>query len=78
MIDDLICHADLEAPVGRGCTLIRVSRNCLKDPAILRSLRSNPDKLANLAIVWSDASAEIVTLMIDRGGAERWRYRCRH
>ncbi|MCA0358322.1 MAG: hypothetical protein LCH78_15995 [Proteobacteria bacterium] len=77
MIADFISNADVEVPAGGGCTLLRVSRKSLRDPVILDSLRSNPDKLANLAIVWCEESAEIVTLVIDRGGAGSWRYRCR-
>lgn len=78
MISDLIAYADVEAPVGGGCTVLRVSRERLKDAGVRSGLSSNPDKLASLALVWSDEAAEVVTLLLDHGGARGRRYRRPH
>ena len=78
MIADLLAYADVEAPVGGGCTVLRVSRRRLQDGDIRADLSSNPDKLASLALVWSDDSAEVVTVMVDHGGAKGRRYRRAH
>lgn len=78
MIIDLLAHADVEAPVGRGCTVLRLSRRRLQDGDLRAGLGSNPDKLASLALVWSEDSAEVVTVMVDHGGAKGRRYRRAH
>ena len=68
MISDLIAIADVEAPVGGGCTVLRVSRERLQDKTLKGELTSNPDKLGSLALVWSDESAEVViTYEVDDG-----------
>lgn len=78
MISDLITHADIEAPVGSGCTVLRVSRDRLKDRTLKGELGSNPDKLGALALIWSEDTGEIVTVLVDRGGAKGRRYRKPH
>lgn len=78
MISDLIAFADVEAPVGGGCTVLRVSRDRLKDRALKGELMSNPDKLGSVALIWSEESAEVVTLLVDHGGAKGRRYRKPH
>lgn len=78
MIGDVIAYADIEAPAGSGCTVLRVSRERLKDRALKAELACNPDKLSSLAIVWSEDSAEIVTVLIDHGRAKGRRYRKPH
>jgi len=78
MIEDLIACADVEAPVGRGCTVLRVSRACLKDRALKGAISTSPEKLSSLALIWSDQTAEVVTLLIDHAGARGRRYRPSH
>lgn len=78
MISDLMAHADVEASVGGGCTVLRVSRERLKDAGVRSGLSSNPDKLASLALVWSDETAEVVTVLLDHGGSRGRRYRRPH
>ena len=78
MISDLIAFADVERPAGDGCTVLRVSRRSLEDRDLRRQLASNPDKLATMALVWNDQSAEVVTVLIDHGGAKGRRYRLEH
>lgn len=78
MINDLLAHADIEAPVGGGCTVLRLSRQRLRDRDLKAELGSNPDKLAGLALIWSEDSAQVVTVMVDHGGAKGRRYRKAH
>lgn len=78
MISDLIALADVEAPVGGGCTVLRVSRERLRESDVRADFASNPDKLASLALIWSDEAAEVVTLLVDHGGAKGRRYRRPH
>lgn len=78
MINDLIAFADVEAWVGGGCTVLRLSRERLRDRALRRELSSNPDKLGALALIWRAETAEVVTLLVDHGGAKGRRYRKPH
>jgi hypothetical protein len=78
MIDGLLTCADLEAPVGGGCTVLRVSRERLRDKTLKGQISTRPEKLSHLAVVWSEDSAEVVTLLIDHGGAKGRRYRGAH
>ena len=78
MIEDLLAHADVEAPVGGGCAVLRVSKERLRDRTLKAQVATRPEKLASLALVWSDEAAEVVTLLVDHGGAKGRRYRARH
>jgi hypothetical protein len=78
MIEDLVAHADVEAPVGGGCTVLRVSRERLRDRSFKAQVVTRPEKLGALALVWSEEAAEVVTLLIDHGGSKGRRYRARH
>jgi hypothetical protein len=51
MIETLIAHADVETPVGRGCTALRISRRQLQDRELRQSLGSKCDRLASLALI---------------------------
>ncbi len=65
MLDALIHNADVEAPVGGGCTVLRLSRERLMDRALRVSLGPMADRLETLAVVLAD----------DHGGREGRRYR---
>jgi hypothetical protein len=78
MISDLIAFADVERPAGDGCTVLRVSRRGLEDRDLRKQLACNPDKLASLALVWNGESCEVVTVLVDHGGAKGRRYRRAH
>ncbi|WP_374576432.1 DUF4258 domain-containing protein [Phenylobacterium sp.] len=78
MIEDVLSNADVEAPVGGGCTVLRVSKQRLRDRTLKGHVTTRPEKLASLALVWSDEAAEVVTLLVDHGGAKGRRYRARH
>lgn len=67
-IEEILAHADVEQPIGDNCTLLRVSRR--------RSARLNiDDRLGRYALIWSDDTAQIVTVMPLHDGAAGRRYR---
>lgn len=75
VLDALILHADMEAPVGSGCTVLRFSRERLRDRDLRASLGATADRLGSLAVVLCDDTGDVVTVLHDHGGAEGRRYR---
>ena len=71
LIDTLLENADIDAPVGGSCRLLRVSRRRLLD----QSLRGEADRLSRLAVVWSDHTSSIVTIVHHFRGRAGRRYR---
>lgn len=70
-VDDILIHADVEHPIGDNCILLRVSRQ--------RSARLNiDDRLGRYALIWSDDTARIVTVMPLHDGPAGRRYRRKH
>lgn len=61
-------YADFEAPVGGGCTLLRMTRDRLDDPDLADGLGAERERLRGLSIVWS-GTGEIVTVVRPRRGA---------
>jgi hypothetical protein len=69
-IEAILTHADIERPIGDNCRLVRVSR--------LRSQRLNiDDRLGRYAVIWSDDTARVVTIMPVHEGAAGRPYRRR-
>jgi hypothetical protein len=67
-VQAILVHADIERPIGDNCRLIRVSRR--------RSRTLNiDDRLGRYALIWSDDSARIVTVMPVHDGVNGRRYR---
>lgn len=69
-IETILIHADIERPIGDNCRLMRVSRD--------RSRGLNiDDRLGRYAVIWSDDTARIVTVMPLHDGPTGRRYRRR-
>ena len=68
-LDDLISLSDVDTPIGSNCRLFRVSRKALKRHDYTGS------KLARYAVIWSDDSQSIVTVMPLKSGRAGRRYR---
>ncbi len=67
-INALLANADVDRPIGGNCRLLRVSRQ--------RSAALNiDDRLGRYALIWSDNTAQIVTVMPLHNGASGRRYR---
>ena len=70
-VQAILVHADIEHPIGDNCRLMRVSRR--------RSRKLNiDDRLGRYALIWSDDSARIVTVMPVHDGVNGRRYRKQH
>ena len=77
MIKDLIANADVEEPVGRGCTVLRLSRRRLQDQSVRAALGARADQLQSVALIWSE-DGEVVTVLHDHGSRAGRRYRPVH
>jgi hypothetical protein len=75
LIDALISYADFEAPVGGGCTVLRMTRDRLYEPDLAERLGADRERLRGLSIVWSERTGEIVTGLRPRRGPAGRRYR---
>jgi len=75
LIEALMSHADFEAPVGRGCTVLRMTRDRLDDADLAASLGGKRERLRGLSVVWSERTGEIVTVLRPRRGSAGRRYR---
>lgn len=75
IVDALVSYADFEAPVGGGCTVLRMSRDRLNDPDIADRLGAERERLRGLSIVWCDRTGEVVTVLRPRPGPAGRRYR---
>ncbi|PTX37851.1 hypothetical protein IQ03_05252 [Gemmobacter caeni] len=67
-LETLLKHADVDRPIGDNCRLLRVSRTSAHKLNV-------DDRLARYAVIWSDDTSRVVTVMPlreTRGGA---RYR---
>ena len=70
-VQTILVHADIERPIGDNCRLMRVSRR--------RSRKLNiDDRLGRYALIWSDDTARIVTVMPVYDGVNGRRYRKQH
>jgi len=78
MLDALIAHADVEASVGGGCTVLRLSRERLKDRDLRASLGAYADRIGSLAVILANDTGKVVTVMRDHGRAAGRRYRRPH
>ena len=72
-------HADVDAPVGSGCSALSLSRRRLDDLSRERRLRAGLiERLGGLTLIRCDDTGDIVTVMHrDEGGRGR-RYRRAH
>lgn len=75
LVAALMNHADFEAPVGGGCTVLRMTRERLSDPEVRDALGADRERLRGLSVVWSDRTGEVVTVLRPRQGSTGRRYR---
>lgn len=67
-LDDLLRLSDVETAIGSNCRLFRVS------PSAGRQ-HTERDRLSRYAVVWSDDSQSVVTVLPIRRGRSGRRYR---
>lgn len=64
----ILTHADVDHPIGDNCRIIRVSRQ--------RAQRLNiDDRLGRYAVIWSDDTSRIVTILPIHDSSSAARYR---
>jgi hypothetical protein len=78
LLDALLLNADIDAPIGGSCRLLRVSKQRLRDRAVRRALGSEADRLVNLALIWSDDAGAVITVLHHHRGHSGRRYRSTH
>ena len=70
-VSAILHHADIDRPIGNNCRLLRVSRE--------RARRLNiNDRLGRYAVIWSDNSTQVITVMALRESSSGARYRKTH
>jgi hypothetical protein len=67
----LMAHAEFDATVGGGCSVVRMNSRQLRDP----ELRQHRERLRRLSVILSDNTGEIVTVLRPRRGSAGRRYR---
>lgn len=77
VIDALLAYADVEVPVGGGCTCLRCSREALRAAEIRSLIGPVADRLQDLRAIVADDDGQVVTVFRDRGGRAGRRYRRR-
>jgi hypothetical protein len=70
LIERIFQNADCERDVGNHCTLIRVSQQSAK--------AMNLRHLGQLAVIWSESQAQVVTVLFLSENARGRRYRAKH
>lgn len=75
MIEALIAWADLEIPAGDGCTVLRFSRERLRDRDLRAALGPTADRLGSVVVVMAPDCQAVVTVLHARAGAAGRRYR---
>lgn len=78
LIDALIEYADVDAPVGSDCRLLRISKLRLRDRAVRQALGAEADRMSRLAVIWSDEAGAVVTVLHHHDGRNGRRYRAMH
>lgn len=70
-IGAILVNADVDRPIGDNCRIIRVSRQRARHLNI-------DDRLGRYAVIWSDDTARVVTILPLHEGAFAARYRRCH
>ena len=78
LIDALFENADIDAPIGSGCRLLRISKQRLRDRAVRETLGAEADRMTRLAIIWSDDAGAVITVLHHHDGRAGKRYRAVH
>lgn len=77
MIAAVLERHDLDFEIGDDCRVLRVSRSAAAAIPTSRTSRQITEKLAELAIIWSDRTNQVVTVLHDDGQRSARRYRGR-
>ncbi|HHX89581.1 MAG TPA: hypothetical protein GX700_07370 [Paracoccus sp.] len=70
-VAEILDHADVDHPIGDNCRLLRVSRSRAR-------VLNRGDRLGRYALIWSDRTGRIVTILPMLEGRRGARYRRGH
>jgi hypothetical protein len=74
LIDLILAHHDVDLEAGGGCRIFRVSRRALGG-STMPGTRQDIERLGRLALVYSETSGRLVTVMHVCAGSQGRRYR---
>ncbi|WP_157951587.1 hypothetical protein [Agrobacterium pusense] len=75
LIQFVLDHHDVDFYAGGGCRVLRVSRQHAEQASIATLSRQLVERLVHVAIVWSDNTAQVVTILHMKSGRQGHRYR---
>lgn len=77
VIQAVVAFHDLEREAGGGCRVLRISRWSATNDQLTGLSRQLLDLLPQVAVLWSDDNARVVTVLRDarRGRGRRYRIR---
>lgn len=75
LLQNILDYHDHDPEVGDDCRVLRVSRNAARAFAAQGGDRQVAERLPSIAVVWSDKTNRVVTVIHDTGNRAARRYR---
>lgn len=75
LVENILDHHDREAAVGDDCRVLRVSRAAARSFAVAGGNWQTAERLPRVAVVWSDRTSRVVTVIHDGANRTARRYR---
>ena len=75
LVTAILDHHDVEIEARGGCRVLRVSRKQAESLGRDPALRQDSSRLPGIALVYSDTTGEVVTVLRDRPGRRGRAYR---
>ncbi len=75
LLENILDYHDHDSEVGDDCRVLRVSRKAALAFAAQGGDRQVADRLPGIAVVWSDKTNRVVTVIHDTGNRAARRYR---
>lgn len=75
LVEKIVDYHDRDAAVGDDCRVLRVSRKAARTFAATSGDRQTAERLPDIAVVWSDKTGRVVTVIHDGGNRAARRYR---
>ena len=75
LVDLILAHHDVDLEAGGGCRIFRVSRRALGGGTVPVGTRQDIERLGRLAVLYSETSGRLVTVIHVCAGSQGRRYR---
>jgi hypothetical protein len=75
LVDLILAHHDLDFEGNGGCRILRLSRRALRGTTAPGASRQDVERLRRLALIYSEHSGQLVTVLHVRAGSQGRRYR---